>query len=232
MFEKGEGHTVKRLDEELINLNQSLLDMGGMVFESINDALNGVVKKESTEVQKVFELEDRINAAEQRINSEIIAILAKWSPRGSDLRLVMAVHIGIIDLERAADEAVRIAGLVNDLKFKNSTDPSSFLMDEVNCMGHVVTDCMQQAIRACESWDEALAMKLIDQRSELEHKFHSSMERLIHGVKTNPEHVTDTLAVILLVKSLERILHHARNLAEVVIVRIRGETASDLRRIN
>jgi phosphate uptake regulator len=105
-------------------------------------------------------------------------------------------------------------------------------MDEVNCMGQVVTDSLQEAIGACLSWDEALAMKLIEQRSELEDKFHSSMERLIYGVKADPEHVTDTLAVILLVKSLERILHHARNLAEVVIVRIRGETATDQHRIN
>jgi len=93
-------HISGRFNEELENVRNHVLNMGGLVEQQLNSALDAVSNGDADLAQKVRENDYKVNAMEVNIDEECTRIIARRQPAASDLRLVIAIAKTIADLER------------------------------------------------------------------------------------------------------------------------------------
>ena len=95
-------------DKELTQLNDSLIEMGGLVEQAIKNTMKMIVDGEDL-LDIAREHENRINEAEKSIQSRCLHLLLHQAPVAHDLRYVSAALKMITDLERIGDQAVEVA---------------------------------------------------------------------------------------------------------------------------
>jgi len=102
-------HISGNFNQELENVRNHVLSMGGLVEQQLNSALDAVLNNDADLARKVQEDDIKVNAMEVSIDEECTRIIAKRQPAASDLRLVVAIAKTIADLERIGDEVRHIA---------------------------------------------------------------------------------------------------------------------------
>src|SRR5580658_2017763 len=117
---------MRHFSVELEELNQSLLQMGGLVEQSIRRAVQSVVEREKDVAKQVMRDEERVNQMQLEIDAGTTRLLALNQPVASDLRRLTAILKINTDLERMGDLAVNIAeraiSLANRPKLKAMVD--------------------------------------------------------------------------------------------------------------
>ena len=87
-------------DKELTQLNDSLIEMGGLVEQAIKNTMKMIVDGEDL-LDIAREHENRINEAEKSIQSRCLHLLLHQAPVAHDLRYVSAALKMITDLEKS-----------------------------------------------------------------------------------------------------------------------------------
>lgn len=223
MIDKTEGHTFKRYDGELSHLHYLVLEMGGLVLNQVRESLAAFKQRDVALARKVVAWDREVDKLEVAADDEIAKLIARRSPVGGDLRMVMAVSKSVSDLERIGDEAVRIAGLAIQLFGPEGSDPGSQLLRDVNKMGDLAVASLRGALEVFEVWDEAKAHRVISQYREMDEEFQADLRHLMTYIIQDSRNIGFAISVVLVIKALERIGHHAHNLAEYVIFQVKGE---------
>src|ERR1700733_15055251 len=102
-------HLSSQFDADLTLLSTRLLAMGGLVESQIALAMQALDTFELDFVDLVLEGERRLNTMEIELDEEICNVIARRQPAARDLRLLMAASKCVTNLERAGDEARKIA---------------------------------------------------------------------------------------------------------------------------
>ncbi|MCL2754418.1 MAG: phosphate signaling complex protein PhoU, partial [Oscillospiraceae bacterium] len=100
-----------KFDEQLSNLNESLVEMGKTVEVAIRDANKALVEKDIDLAKRIMNSDDMIDDMEKEIERQCLKIILRQQPVAGDLRLVSAVMKMITDLERIGDHAADISEL-------------------------------------------------------------------------------------------------------------------------
>lgn len=109
-------HISSQFDADLYRIVSKVLEMGGIVESQLVLAMEALNRFDLELVDKVIEEERRLNAMEVEIDAECGNVIARRQPTASDLRLVMASSKAITNLERAGDEARKIAKRTDGLR--------------------------------------------------------------------------------------------------------------------
>lgn len=223
MSEFLEGHTVKRYDGELNYLHLLVLEMGGLVLQQCRLALDAFKAGEIDLAREVIRRESEVDALELRLDDDVWWEVGRRGPVARDLRAVMAFSKAVTDLERIGDEAARIAHITVEICGKEAPQPSPRLMRDVHTMGKLAVGMLQEAVKLFDSFDVEAARMLLGRNAELDAEFQSSLRRISTFILEDARNVGHAVSAVVLVKSLERIGDHARNLAEYLIYLVRGE---------
>jgi phosphate transport system protein len=223
MIQPMEGHTVHRFDGELNNLHMLILEMGGLVLDQVRQAIKAVTEKNIESARLVIQREPEVDALEVKIDEENIIVIAKRCPVAKDLRITTAVSKAVTDLERIGDEAARIANQAMQFYGSDASDPNSHLLRDIKTMGNLAQRMLQDALDIFDTFDINRARVLARGNVELDEEFQSSLRRLATFVLEDARNVGHTITITLIIKALERVGEHARNLAEYVIYVVKGE---------
>src|SRR3569833_330449 len=96
-------HISQQINEELEDIRNKVLAMGGMVEQQLTDAISAVITGDGRLGEVVVTNDYKINALEVAIDEECTHVLARRQPTASDLRLIVAIIKTITDLERMGD---------------------------------------------------------------------------------------------------------------------------------
>ena len=91
------------------------MEMGGLVEYQIRTAVYALAQFSAEAASQVSEAESRVNAMEIEIDKELSSIIARRQPTARDLRLLIAISKTTANLERAGDEADKIARMVRSI---------------------------------------------------------------------------------------------------------------------
>ncbi|MDG9928080.1 MULTISPECIES: phosphate signaling complex protein PhoU [Pseudomonas] len=212
-------HISQQFNAELEEVRSHLLAMGGLVEKQVNDAVTALIEADSGLAQQVREIDDQINQMETNIDEECLRILARRQPAASDLRLIISVSKSVIDLERIGDEASKIAKRAIEL-CESGEAPRGYV--EVRHIGDQVRKMVQESLDAFARFDAELALSVAQYDKTIDREYKSALRELVTYMMEDPRSITRVLSIIWVLRSLERIGDHARNIAELVIYLVRG----------
>jgi phosphate transport system protein len=228
MAERTEGHTVKRYDGELNHLRGRVLEMGGLAADQMRRSIGALEQQDVSEAREVVARDHRVNTLEVETDEELAQLLARRQPMAADLRMIIAVSKAVTDLERIGDEAAKISRMVIHLYDQDSPPPSERLLMDIPKLDSVARDMLRRALAAFDQLDlaEALAVMQSDGRMDLE--FQSALRRLTTFVLEDARNVGHAINVTLILRALERIGDHAKNIAEYVVYCLEGRDVRHL----
>lgn len=218
-----EEHIVKRYDQELEQLRSSILEMGGLVQEQINQAVRALYEEDLQLAQAVSDQDRTINALEVKIDEEIANLIALRQPMASDLRMIMALSKTVTDLERIGDEAERIARMTLHIYNESSSTPQSRLLRDVFSMSKLAVDMLRGCLDALARLDVEKAVAVTQGDRELDEEFSDALRRQVTFMMEDPRTIGHATNIIFIIKSLERIGDHSKNIAEYIIYLVKGK---------
>ena len=206
----------KRFDEQLNELNLEMQEMGRMVEEGIQKAIEALLKQDEALAQSVMEADALVDQKQKEIESICFKLLMQQQPVASDLRVISAALKMVTDMERIGDHAADISEMTLHL----AHEPYIKNLDHIRQMATETTWMLLQSIEAYVEKDTKKASGVISHDDIVDDLFAETKKELIeliHQDKNNGEQATDLLMVA---KYFERIGDHATNLAEWVIFSI------------
>jgi phosphate transport system protein len=168
-------HISGRFNQELEDVRNHVLSMGGLVEQQLNSALDAVSKNDAVLAQKVRENDYKVNAMEVSIDEDCTRIIAKRQPAASDLRLVIAIAKTIADLERIGDEAKRIAKVALDSFTKDQQD----LLVNIENMGRQVSKMLHDVLDAFARMDVQRAFEVHKEDAKVDREYEAITRQIM-----------------------------------------------------
>lgn len=217
-------HISAEFNQELTEVTQQVLLMGGLVEQQIKDALEALHEGNQQLGAVVVTSDYKINALEVAIDEECMQIIARRQPTAGDLRLVVTAIKVITDLERIGDEAEGIGQVA--LSHNSLAD---LVQVHLITMGRHVRQMVRNALDAFAHTDLELALQVARDEEMVDHEYESVLRQLITYMMEDPRAISSTINLMWAARALERIADHARNIAEYIIFLVKGR---DVRHLN
>ncbi len=214
-------HISKKFDAELEGVRSRVLQMGGLVEQQINRAMEALANGDMTLADQVIVDDHRVNALEVGIDDDCTHIIAKRQPTAGDLRMVMAVVKTITDLERIGDEAQKIARMAKLTYGREHSASPRFA--EVHYMSSVALEMLKTALDAFARLDVAAAAKVVKQDKIVDEQFRGIMRQLVTFMMEDPRTISACIDILFIAKAIERIGDHAKNMSEYVVYLVKGK---------
>jgi len=213
-------HTSRRFNEDLERVRTKVLAMGGFVEEQLHRALTALVEGDSTLGQSVAMEDYKVNGMEVSIDEECSRILATRAPTAGDLRLVVATIKTITDLERIGDECEKV-GLIA-ARLANVERPVDRYR-EVKHLGRTLQVIMHDTLDDFARMDADLALRTARQDRIVDEEYEAIQRQSITFMMEDPRQIRRALDIMWVVRSLERVGDHAKNICEYVIYMVHGK---------
>ncbi len=213
-------HISSQYNEELEDVRQRVLAMGGLVEQQIVDATRALMESDGVLGEEVSRNDFKVNQLEVLIDEECSGILARRQPTAGDLRLVYAIIKTITDLERIGDEAEKIARMAVDLASQGGGNAP---LIEVGHLSRHVSQMVRDGLDAFARMDADAALAVAREDMAVDREYEALMRQCITFMMEDPRTIRRVMDIIWSVRSLERIGDHARNIAEYVIYFVKGK---------
>ncbi|UCB55168.1 MAG: hypothetical protein JSW45_01100 [Thiotrichales bacterium] len=105
-------HISQKFDEEMEDLRNDVMKMGGFVEQQMRRVTVAFRQLDVEEAETVVRNDHYINGLEGSIDEECTRILLRRQPAATDLRMVVAVIKTLTDLERIGDHVMHIGEYV------------------------------------------------------------------------------------------------------------------------
>jgi phosphate transport system protein len=223
-------HISGQFNEDLENVINHVMHMGGLVEKQLSDSLTAVYDAEEALAKNVLANDYKINALEVSIDDECTRIIAKRQPAAGDLRLIMAIVKTIADLERIGDEAQKIARVA----LENFSGEQKALLLNLDNLGRKVLEFLQAALDAFTRMDVDAAVRTHQSDEKIDREYEALMRQLMTYMMEDPRSIPQIMTVIWSARALERIGDRCQNICEYIIYFVKGKdvrhtTAEDIK---
>ena len=213
-------HISSRYNTDLERLRSSVLEMGGLVERQLTSAIGGITEPDARMMVRVAQEELRVNQLERSIDEDCSRILATRGPTASDLRLIITILKTITDLERIGDEGEKVAAIAARLAMRERPNNR---YRELRNLGELVTGMVHDTLDAFARFDTKLALEVLRRDRTVDEEYEAIHRQNITFMMEDPRSIRRALDVMWVVRSLERIGDHAKNICEYLIYLVLGK---------
>jgi len=210
-----ERHFEKSL-EELITL---LREMSTEVVRAFDAATKGLLERDATGANDVFEIEKSIDALEVSLDEKILDFIALHQPVATDLRFILSLQDAVVDLERIGDHLTNIAQSSISLSMLRSEPDLLALPEMLPLARKMVVDSLEAFIRR----DPEIARRTMAMDDRMDEANRNVARDVIKAVKADRELIETGLDIIRISKNLERIGDLSANIAEDALFIVEGK---------
>ena len=213
-------HLSTQFDADLDAISNNLIRLGGLVESQVSQAIYALSISNAEVAEEVLEIENEVNTLEIEIDHEIASFIARRQPTAGDLRLLVAMSKTTANLERAGDEAAKIARKVTSIV--NGVAPLALPFSELRVCGGLATELLRKTLDAFTRLEVQTAVGILQNDGIFDREFDGFMRKLITYMMEDPRTISASLDLIFIAKSIERIGDHSRNIAEFIIYIVEG----------
>lgn len=208
----------KTYDEELKNLNESIIEMGILCEKIMTKAITSIDNYSEILKTEVYGLEEEIDRSEHEIENLILRIILRNQPVASDLRKISAGLKIITDMERIGDMARDIVDISKFLPKDIDRD----VLKELTNMSDYAKKMVETSIDAYVLSEIKIAEKVILDDDVVDNYFVEIRDMLVEIIRTKQHRAAAAIDVIMIAKYIERIADHATNIATWVTFVVTG----------
>jgi phosphate transport system protein len=204
--------------EELEELQNRLLEMGGLVEAAIHNSVYALVERDEDRAKEVMWNEALVNQKEIEIDDLATRLLALFQPMARDLRFLTAVIKMNNDLERMGDLAVNITERAITLM----KDPPLKPLIDIPRIAELSESMVHRALDAFARRDADLARDVLLADDEVDRLRDAVYDELLVFMQEERTTVQPAISLMFIAQNLERIADHATNIAEDVLFLVKG----------
>lgn len=212
-----ERHFERSLDE-LVNDLRSMTDQ---VVASFDAAASGLLERDPSLCNTVFEIEKASDQMEVAIHEKVLDFIALQQPVAVDLRFVLSLQDAVVDLERIGDHCTNVAQSAITLSMLRST-PDLLAIPEMIPLARTM---LLDAIQSFLTRDTALARRTMAMDDRMDEYNRNLSRDVIKAIKEDRELVETALEITRISKNLERIADLSTNIAEDALFIAEGRIA-------
>jgi phosphate transport system protein len=196
------------------------MELGGLVESQIRQAVYALSQFSAEVADHVIENETRVNALEVEIDRDLTSIIGRRQPTAVDLRLLMAISKTTANLERAGDEAEKIARMVKSII--QSGNSRALPASELRVASEMASSILRKALDAFARLDTKTALTILKEDHLIDAEFDGFLRILITYMMEDARTISASLDLLFIAKAIERIGDHAKNIAELIIYIVNG----------
>lgn len=208
-----------RFDRQLEQLNNELIEMGGMIEKAISDTIKALVEHNAKLAKEVIEYDEEIDHQEREIEQLCLKLLLQQQPVAKDLRLISSALKMITDMERIGDHATDISEITIEL----SKEDYIKKLDHIQSMAKETMFMLVESVDAFVNKDMNKAKNVIEHDDVVDELFGKVKTELIDMIHKDSDVGEQAAELLMAAKYFERIGDHATNISEWVIFSITGE---------
>jgi phosphate transport system protein len=209
---------LRPFEEEFELLNQTLLEMGSIVAQSVHRSVFSLIERNEDYAHQVIRDESRIDQMEIQIDDCAASLIVRDQPVARDMRfVVVAIKINT-DLERMGDLAMNIVERSLGLMKQPPLPEQVNFADMANLVESMVLGALDAFIKR----DSQVAHRILSSDDSVDKLRNSIQSQLVTMMQRNSSTVAQALDHLIIARSLERIADHATNIAEDVIFLTQG----------
>lgn len=212
-------HIIKQYDEELKEIRNRILEMGGKVEIMISNSVKALVDRDSDLADRTIASDHEVNHLEVLIDEKCLEVLARRQPAARDLRFITLALKIVTDLERIGDQCGSISSRVKELNEEPPLKPYIDLPRLAESARQMVRESLDAFVRG----DEQLAMKVCENDQFVDDLNIQIQRELLTYMIEDPSTIRRAMKLNYISKYLERIADHATNVAEMVIFMVKGK---------
>ncbi len=211
-----------QLHYRLEDLRTRLLVMCAAAEEALEKACEALSHNDRALAEAVVGQDARIDEMENEIDEAVLSILAREQPVARDLRFVASALRMVTDLERIGDEAAAVAERA--LLMEEAPRPSEFALLEK--MMKSARRLLHAAVTAFRTADTKAALMICRGEDEFTQMEVHLLQKLMDSLPCEKEEDGGAhrraMHLILIARSLNRVLRRSANIAEHTYFMIEG----------
>jgi phosphate transport system protein len=211
-----EGHTVRTFDGDILALRMRVLEMGGLAIDQVQRAVQALVQGDDEAARAVMGRDAQVVAYARAIEEEAVGLIARRQPVASDLRAILTVGKVATDLERVGHGARKISRLAIELHESGGDAPLQRFYHDVRKISRLALAMLRDALDCFDRVDVADAERVAHRDQEIDAEFRAALRDLVTYVMEDQRYIRSIIQTVFLMKALERIGDHARNIALAV----------------
>ncbi|KAG1700369.1 Phosphate-specific transport system accessory protein PhoU [Nymphon striatum] len=219
-------HIVKSFDEELSQIENMTLEMGGLVETQIQESVTALCDRDQELAQKVRLDDKTVDLLESEINDLTLRTLALRQPLATDLRSVICALKVSSNLERIGDYAKNISKRTQVLADVSSVGTAE---RTIKRMGEMVQKMVADVLNAYIRKDLAMADEIRLRDEEVDYIHNTLFRELLTYMMENPSNITFCMHLLFIARNLERMGDHATGIAEQVHYVVTGSVPEENR---
>jgi len=204
--------------QELNRLKESLLQMAGLAERAISNAVEALVKRDTSLAEKTIAEDEKINQMELRVDDMCLKLLALHQPMAADLRFITSAMRINTELERIGDQATNIAERVISLNQEPQLKPYI----DIPRMAEISQSMVKDVLDAFVNGDAQLARSVCERDDQVDGLNDQVFRELLTYMMSDSKTITRSVHLIIVSRCLERIADHATNIAEGVIFMVKA----------
>jgi phosphate transport system protein len=212
-------HISHRYNEELDRLRTRVLAMGGVVEQQLQRAVTALVEGDSALGESVALEDYKVNDMEISIDEECSRLLAIRAPTAGDLRVILSMIKTVTDLERIGDEAEKVGSIASRLA---TTERFGDTYRELKHIGRLASEMVRDSLDAYARLDADAAVEIARRDRLVDEEYEALQRQCITFMMEDPRAIRRALDLLWVVRALERVGDHAKNLCEYVIYMVHG----------
>lgn len=212
-----------KFDEQLLELNKEMIEMGNKIILSIKNAIEALVARDENMAKAIMESDAEVDHLQKKIEGICFNLLIQQQPVARDLRTVTAAMKMVTDMERIGDHAADISEMTI-LMGQNSQ------IDKFEHISKMATETMIMLNHSIEAYVEKNVIKakeVIEHDDTVDDLFVEAKKDVIELILNSPSEGEGATDILMIAKYFERIGDHATNIAEWVIYSLKQKEDED-----
>jgi len=207
-----------RFEEQLKELKNMLIEMGEMIEDAIEMAVEALLKQDAELAKKAIAFDNQIDLMEKDIEAHCLKLLLQQQPVARDLRLISAALKMITDMERIGDQAADIS----EITIVMAGTPYITELELIPKMAAATAKMVKESVDAFVNRNLDLAKAVMEYDDVVDDLFNQVKGDLIGYIRNNHANSEQAIDLLMIAKYFERIGDHATNIAEWVVFSITG----------